>query len=344
LLPVKRCCIQEQVSGGHYYGQLPVSPAYNRIDAMLEGGGRVLLDGGIATELQRVRSEDRARRREPWGTWALFRGPMEVLEVHRRYVASGCDLISTNTWSVLEAADESTGDSASPGGTPLWLDAARIGLRLARQAIAEAGGDGERATAFCINSSLADERASGRLELLSWMWSEEPPDLVILETLETIPDEDGLRTIEMLCETGLPVWVSFRRRKEGMSTADGDVVPDDDSAAFGHALNRMRDVGVGAALVNCVPPGHLDETMRWLSEQSPLPIGCYPNLGHSAGSHWEFDSAVGPDDYARLAESWIAAGARIVGGCCGVTPEHIAALRELVMSFSERPAALDAGS
>lgn len=330
------------MTGGHYLGQLPVSAAYGRIDAMLEGGGCALLDGGIATELQRVRSEDRARRTEPWGTWALFRGPMEVLEVHRRYVASGCDVISTNTWSVLEAADESTGDSASPGGPPLWLDAARMGLRLARQAISEAGRDADCATAFCINSSLTDARASGRLELLSWMWSEEPPDMVILETLETIPDEDGLRTIELLCETGLPVWVSFRRRREGMSTVDGEVVPDADAAAFGRSLDRMRDVGVGAVLVNCVPLEHLDETMRWLSEQSPLPIGCYPNLGHSAGSHWEFDSAVGRDEYARLAESWIASGARIVGGCCGVTPAHIAALRDVVMNFSAGPAAVDA--
>jgi S-methylmethionine-dependent homocysteine/selenocysteine methylase len=332
------------MSGGHYLGQLPVSPAYDRIDALLQGGGCVLLDGGIATELQRVRSEDRARRREPWGTWALFRGPMEVLEVHRRYVASGCDVISTNTWSVLEAADESTGDSASGGRPPLWLDAARMGLRLARQAIAEAGSDAECLTAFCVNSSLTDERASGRLELLSWMWGEEPPDLVILETLETVPDQVGLRTIELLCDTGLPVWVSFRRRKEGMSTVDGQVVPDADSTDFPRALNRMRDIGVGAVLVNCVPPEHLDETMRWLREQSPLPIGCYPNLGQSAGSRWEFDSAVGPDEYARMAESWIASGARIVGGCCGVTPAHVAALREVVMNFSEsRPASPLAG-
>jgi hypothetical protein len=209
------------MTGGHYLDQLPISPAYRRVEGLLERGGCVLLDGGIATELQRVRSEDRAQRREPWGTWALFRGPMEVLEVHRRYVASGCDVISTNTWSVLEAAEESNGEAGSVGHTPLWLDAARLGVRLARQAIAEAGREAECSTAFSINSGLIDERASGRLELLSWMWSEVAPDLVILETLETVPDEAGLRTIEMLCDTGLPVWVSFRRRKEGMSTVDG---------------------------------------------------------------------------------------------------------------------------
>jgi len=115
------------VTGGHYLGQLPVSPAYGRVDALLQSGGCVLLDGGIATELQRVRSEDRAQRREPWGTWALFRGPMEVLEVHRRYVASGCDVISTNTWSVLEAAEVAGTEPVGPSRSSLWLDAARLG-------------------------------------------------------------------------------------------------------------------------------------------------------------------------------------------------------------------------
>ncbi len=331
------------MTAGHYLGQLPVSAAYGRVEELLRGDGCVLLDGGIATELQRVRSEDRAQRREPWGTWALFRGPMEVLEVHRRYVASGCDVISTNTWSVLEAAEESAEAPASVGRTPLWLDAARLGVRLARQAIAEAGREGECSAAFCINSSLIDERASGRLELLSWMWTEEAPDLVILETLETIPDEAGLRTIEMLCDTGLPVWVSFRRRREGMSTVDGEIVPTADATAFERSLESLQGIGVGAVLVNCVPTEHLDETMRWLRDQTSLPIGCYPNLGHSAGSHWEFDDEIGPREYARLAESWVAAGARIVGGCCGVTPAHVAALREVVMSVSGGSGALESG-
>jgi homocysteine S-methyltransferase len=316
--------------GGHYLAQLPVSAAYERIDDILSSGGCVVLDGGVATELQQVRSEDRARRREPWGTWALFQGPMEVLEVHRRYVRAGCDVISTNTWSVLEAADASTPEPASLSRNPLWLDAARLGVRLARQAIAESGRTGECAAAFCINSSLLDERASGALELLTWVWNDEPPDLVILETLETVPDEVALEVVSMVCATGLPVWVSFRRQAEGMSHVDGSVVPDAGAGDFATALERLERIGVSAVLVNCVPVDGVASTLEALRRQTWLPVGAYPNLGHSAGTQWEFDQHVGPQEYARMAGSWIAAGARIVGGCCGVTPAHIAALREAV--------------
>ena len=117
------------MTGGHYLAEQPLSPAYERIDRKLSAGDGVLLDGGVATELQQVRSEERARRREPWGTWALFQGPVDVLEVHRRFVAAGADVISTNTWSVLEAADETAVSQPVLRRNPLWVEAARLGVR-----------------------------------------------------------------------------------------------------------------------------------------------------------------------------------------------------------------------
>ena len=176
--------------------------------------------------------------------------------------------------------------------------------------------------AFCINSSLLDERATGRLELLSWLWHDEPPDLVILETLESIPDDVALSAIEMVCDTGLPVWVSFRRARDGMASVDGSVTPDPDPDAFHQGIERLEALGVSAMIVNCVPADAPAETLDWLRGQTSLPIGCYPNLGHGAGAEWEFDSSVTP---ARLRDARLflarRSGARIVGGCCGVMPE-----------------------
>jgi S-methylmethionine-dependent homocysteine/selenocysteine methylase len=232
---------------------------------------------------------------------------------------------------VLDAAASVTPSGpVGPRHDPLWVDAARLGVRLARTAVEEGGRKGECAVAFCANAALLDERAEGRLELLTWAWQEASPDLVILETLETIPDEIALKTIAMVCETGLPVWVSFRRGVEGMSDVDGNVKADPDPAAFENALAKLEGLGVNAVLVNCVPTERIAETMGWLQARTSLPIGCYPNLGHHAGDQWEFDRHVGPQEYAKLASTWRDAGARIVGGCCGVLPEHIAALSDLV--------------
>jgi SAM-dependent methyltransferase len=65
--------------------------------------------------------------------------------------------------------------------------------------------------------------------------------------------------------------------------------------------------------------------LSWLRDFTGLPLGVYPNLGHLAGSAWRFDEEIGPSEYAELARRWRAEGAQIVGGCCGTTPEHVAA-------------------
>jgi SAM-dependent methyltransferase len=64
----------------------------------------------------------------------------------------------------------------------------------------------------------------------------------------------------------------------------------------------------------------------WLRDFTTLPLGVYPNLGMYTGREWRFDEAVGPAEYASLALEWREEGAQIIGGCCGVTPAHIARL------------------
>jgi len=67
--------------------------------------------------------------------------------------------------------------------------------------------------------------------------------------------------------------------------------------------------------------------LPWLRDFTDLPLGAYPNLGHYADSGWQHDERIGPDEYAELALRWRSQGAQIVGGCCGTTPAHIAAVR-----------------
>ena len=317
------------MTGGHYLAEQPLSAAYERIDGLLTERQGVLLDGGVATELQQVRSQERARQREPWGTWALFQGPVDVLEVHRRFVGERRrrDLDQHVVGAGGRGRDRRAAARDAPqpalGG---GRQARACGWRARRST--RRGDRADRAAAFCINSALLDERAQGRLELLSWVWHEEPPDLVILETLEAVPDEVALETIAMVTATGLPVWVSFRRRTEGMSSVDGNVLPDSDANAFPAALGKLEGLGVRAVLVNCVPVDEVDGDPGRAARRRPrCRSAATRTSGTARATHWEFDSGVGPQEYAQMAESWKGAGAQIVGGCCGVTAKHIAELR-----------------
>src|SRR3954471_22965313 len=110
--------------------------AYRRVEELLREQRCVILDGRIATELGRTRPDATPRDDEAlWGTWALVHAPAAVREVPRPSLDAGSDVISTNTWGL-------TGDArraATALSTPVhWMDVARRGLRVGREAIQQA--------------------------------------------------------------------------------------------------------------------------------------------------------------------------------------------------------------
>jgi release factor glutamine methyltransferase len=97
--------------------------------------------------------------------------------------------------------------------------------------------------------------------------------------------------------------------------------------AFGRAARRFEELGAGALLVNCIPPDHVSGIVPWLRDFTDLPLGVYPNLGYLSDDGWRSETAVGGAEFAAMSLRWREEGAQIVGGCCGVGPEHISAAR-----------------
>jgi homocysteine S-methyltransferase len=64
-----------------------------------------------------------------------------------------------------------------------------------------------------------------------------------------------------------------------------------------------------------------------LHRQYTGPVGAYPNAGYWQRPEWVFVDQIPPNDYVNKASTWVAEGAQIIGGCCGIGPEHIRALR-----------------
>ena len=307
------------------------SDAYRRLDELFAAERCVVLDGGIATELQRDQpAREAGFDEELWGTWALYRAPQAVREVHRRYVEAGCNVISTNTWSILSTPDAER--RVGPGGADAshWLDVARLGVELARQAVDDEGRTGECAIAFTISEEVTSDRQRETVALLARAFQEDPPDLILLETLTLVRDPSTFETVQLLLETGLPIWLSFRRCRHGVCGVFGQHWGPPEGDLFGRAARRFEQMGVSALLINCLPVDHVRGIIPWLRDFTELPLGVYPNLGHLAGGHWRFDEKIGPVEFAELALEWREEGAQIIGGCCGTTPEHIAAVAAAV--------------
>jgi S-methylmethionine-dependent homocysteine/selenocysteine methylase/SAM-dependent methyltransferase len=304
-----------------------VAPAFGRVERLIADDLAVILDGGNATELGREHAGQlRDADRGLWGTGALYHVPYSVLDVHRRYVDAGCDVISTNTWAILAAAELEAGGLR--GAATHWMDLARLGIRLARQAVAEAGRSDTCAVAFSVNGDIDSPARQASLELLLRVLEDDPPDLVLMETMSLVREGLTIPSVELVVGSGLPVWLSFRRCRHGVCGVYGQHWGGPEGDVFGRAARAFEEIGVRALLINCLPPDHVPGMLPWLRDFVDLPLGVYPNLGYYSDAGWRFDPRVGPQEYAQLALQWREEGAQIVGGCCGTSPEHLAAARK----------------
>jgi S-methylmethionine-dependent homocysteine/selenocysteine methylase len=158
--------------------------------------------------------------------------------------------------------------------------------------------------------------------------------------VETIPSDLRFPVFELLLETGLPLWVSYRwtvdgppdLRSQGIQRYPGGR-PEANGGLLVRAAAAFEELGVAAVLLNCMPRELIPGMLPLLRSSTSLPLGVYPNLGTYRNPGWAFDDDVTPEMYATDAARWRdIEGAQIIGGCCGTTPEHIAAVVEMLRS------------
>jgi S-methylmethionine-dependent homocysteine/selenocysteine methylase len=307
------------------------SAAYRRLESIWSRGGVVVLDGGVGSELQRVGFPRDRNVGELWGTIALLEAPELAKEVHSRYARAGADVITTHTWRIdgLPAAESAGLVSGSEGG---WRNTARRAVEIARDAATELHRP-ETAVAFSVwpeplEPAFTQELAEAIVEA--------GPDLILAETAETIPPGLLFPVFELLLETGLPLWVSYRWTVDGPPDLRHQGIPpyavrlqEADGGLLVQAAAALEELGVSAVLLNCLPRELIPGMLPLLRTSTKLPLGVYPNVGSYRDPGWSFDDEVTPATYAADARRWRdIEGAQIVGGCCGTTPEHIAAVVE----------------
>ncbi len=314
---------------------------YQRLTRMIAADQCVILDGATGTELIKVRDRNSEVEEHVWGLTALLDAPGDVAHVHRSYIDVGCDVVCTNTWGLPTALRDGGTRLSEYSESVHWMDIARRAVGLVREAAREAGRDGELAVAFSVNGDVDTPDGRETIRLLSRAFEEEPPDLILLETLSLVRSST-YATVEALLDTGIPVWLSFRRCRNGVCGVYGEHWGGPEGDAFGRAARRFEEMGVGALAINCIPPDHVTGMLSWLRDFTDLPLGVYPNLGYLSAAGWREEPGVKGQEYAELALRWRAEGAQIIGGCCGVRPEHLQAARRALLETRpghERPPA-----
>ena len=268
----------------------------------------LLFDGGMGTYYKTKPGQECEQ--------ANLTDPEGILAVHRAYLAAGADAIKTNTFSLprLAAAQQ-----------PGWEQLADAGWQLAAKAAGESGAavfadlgpapDTENTPAAQVYLAVAK-----RFALLG-------ARNFLFETLST---EDGvLEAIRALKQT-VPeafVLVSFAVLPDGY-TREGRYCAE--------LVRRMAQSGVVDAVgLNCVSaPGAMRALVQQLGDAG-LPLSVMPNAGYPVVARAQVRYQGKPEYFARELSRLAAEGVRILGGCCGTTPQHIAALRTALDALPE---------
>jgi 5-methyltetrahydrofolate--homocysteine methyltransferase len=308
----------------------------------------LILDGAMGTMIQRYKlSEEEVRGEQFRGhTKDLVRfsdilcltHPEKITEIHRQYLAAGADIVETNTFGASVVGME---EFALPADVARQINHAAVVC--ARKAVDEynertpnkprfvAGAIGPTAKQMAISTRVEDPawRPVSYTQMVDSYYDqvksliEAGVDLLLPETvIDTLNLRACLFAIQKYFDGGgrrVPVIASGTFDKSGRTFVSGQTVE-----AFWNSVAHFPLLAVG---MNCaLGPEHMRPHLEELQQVAPVRISCYPNAGlPDEMGHYSLD----PAGMARLVGEFLDNGwLNIIGGCCGTTPEHIAAIAD----------------
>ena len=294
----------------------------------LREGPPIVLDGAMGSELLR---RGISTHLPLWSAQALVDRPDVVGAIHEDHLSAGAEVITSNTFRTNPRTLENCG----LGERQQELTA--LAVNLAREAIQRASA-GERALVAgsmapvedCYRPDLVPPDADLEREhtQLAQSLAAAGSDLILVETMNTL--REARAALKAASDTGLPVWVSF-------------VVGEDLRLLSGEDLARAArtvvDEGARAVLVNCAAVPVVGQALKKLRASVDLPCGLYPNHGTVDPQDGWKSNALDPDWFREQVLGWFRDGARLVGGCCGTTLNHVRVIAEAraAMLRSESP-------
>jgi S-methylmethionine-dependent homocysteine/selenocysteine methylase len=302
---------------------------YDHIAGKLSRGEVIVLDGGTGTDIQR---RGVAMSGNTWCAEANLSHPDIVREVHRDYIAAGADIIIANTFATSALLFNALGRDDEL----LEIDRAAVALAkevAAGKQVAVAGSMSTMRPVIAGSDRTSKQREWPEAKARD-LFKRKADNLaaahVDLIMMEMMRDTDySLWATEAAISTRLPVWIGISVEKR----ADGKLV------GFGREDQLLDDVArvlaaTRPALISIMhsSPNDTSEAIDIVRKYWKGPLGAYPESGYFKMPEWTFVDIIPPDELVLKTRDWRKQGVTAFGGCCGLGPEHIAALAKAYKS------------
>jgi homocysteine S-methyltransferase len=304
------------------------------IQPFLEDQGFLIIDGGLATELEFAGHD---LRDSLWSARLLAEAPDAIEKVHMDYLVAGADCIVSASYQatipgfVERGASESGAEGLIRKAVQLAVDARdrfweRVENRVGRRKPLVAAGVGPYGAYLANGAEFTgdydlEEEGLVAFHRKRWhMLADTGADLLACETVPSFAESRALA--RLLTETpDVKAWLGF-------SCRDGEHISDGTSIA--RSVELLDPIPQLAAVgVNCTARSHILDLIEVLGSVTEKPILVYPNSGETYDAERKCWTGIAdPGDFAAAGLDWFDAGARLIGGCCRTRPETIRRLRQ----------------
>ena len=296
--------------------------AYRNLKEKIDGNNLVILDGGVGTELQFRGIE----MDETWCGSASLN--TEVLEqIHLDYINAGAEVITTNTYAssrlMLEAAG--LGNNFEEINLKAIYAAQKARLKAKKDNILVAGSLSHRlpipdgAKQSDPRHGVSESRLRENCEEMAMFLAENGCDIIILEMM--YHPERMLPVFEAAEKSKKPIWAGFSTR-----LSDAGLVlsfMEEDDIPFESVAKIVKDFNIDVAGIMHTDVNAVSPSLEVLKNFFDGPLMVYPDSGGWVSPNWDFDRVIQPKQLKSFAEKWINEGVNIIGGCCGLSPNHI---------------------
>ncbi len=309
-------------------------PNSNPFVKALARGSPIVLDGGLATELEAQGFDIGTKL---WSAGLLQSDPAAIVAAHLAYLEAGAEIIISASYQASQAGFMSL-DLSEQEADELIVSSVELACAARRQFL-----DAQPETSFkpIVAASVGpygaamhdgSEYTGNYVIDENTLWGFHEDRLRLLDrsgadvlACETIPNSVEARVLhELLMNIELPAWVSFSC---GDDRCINDGTPLREVSMIFREHPRVLALGI-----NCTAPHLITSLIGEIKQATPnKAIVVYPNSGETyevENNSWH--GTVSSVECADQAKTWLNAGARIVGGCCRVGPEHIAAIRDIL--------------
>lgn len=315
-----------------------MSLRYDAIIARMKAGEQIMIDGGTGTEVER---RGVPQLENAWNGGGALSHPDIVRGIHRDYIEHGAEVIISNTFATSRNLMQDAG----------CLDQFeaynRRGVELAREARAEMGND-----TILVAGGISHWSFSGRLPSLDALregaaiqaaiMQDAGVDLIMLEMMIEIPRM--LAVHEGASQTGLPIWagLSCAPGRDGVMRLQNGV-PDEDGhqnhgegETLADAITALNETDVPLLNIMHTDVMFIDDCLDIVERDWDRLVGVYAHSGAIIDGKWGFEGTISPEEYCTHGKRWLDREIHLLGGCCGIRPDHIQALRPLFAERAER--------